>query len=157
MHEKEREFIKEINIDKAIKKTNIGIFLIIISLLTYVLPTILGDFDFGVFFEIASLVFLLIARYCMKSYNESASKKYIICSMFSIGWILVYDILLLISYVENVADLLQVSYIYYFGEIILILYLRILFLINTDLAKANGDDRYKESTDWFYEKYEEDK
>ena len=30
----------------------------------------------------------------------------------------------------------------------------ILFAINIDLAKADNPVKYKESTDWFYEKYE---
>ena len=32
-----------------------------------------------------------------------------------------------------------------------------LFAINRNLAKADNQIKYKESTDWFYEKYEEDK
>lgn len=31
----------------------------------------------------------------------------------------------------------------------------ILFAINRDLSKADNPIKYKESTDWFYEKYEE--
>lgn len=32
----------------------------------------------------------------------------------------------------------------------------ILFLINKDLSKADNPEKYKESTDWFYEKYEDE-
>ena len=77
--------------------------------------------------------------------------------MLTIGWILVYDILWLLSSVEDIVDLAYMSYIYYFSQLVLILYLRILFMINKDLSKATGDKKYKENTDWFYEKYEKDK
>lgn len=155
MTEDEKNFIKKVNIDKAKNKTIAPIILMIISILTYVMPLIFGEFDFGIIFEIASLVFLFIARNYMSKYDEIRSKRYIICSMVSIGWILIFDIMIFISSIQDIVDLALVGYDYFFGEILSILYLMILFAINRDLSKADNPDKYKESTDWFYEKYED--
>lgn len=155
MTDKEKEFIKKVNVDKAKNKAGASILLIIISLLTYVIPLICGEFDFGIIFEIASLVFLVIARNYMTKYDEIRAKRYIICSMIAIGWILIYDIILLCATIQDIVDLAFLGYDYFFGEGVTILYLITLFAINRDLSKADNPERYKESTDWFYEKYEE--
>lgn len=155
MTDKEKEFIKKINVDKVKNKAGVSILLIIISLLTYVIPLICGEFDFGIIFEIASLVFLVIARNYMTKYDEIRAKRYIICSMIAIGWILIYDIILLCTTMKDIVDLAFLGYDYFFGEGVTILYLSTLFAINKDLSKADNPERYKESTDWFYEKYEE--
>ena len=155
MSDEEKEFIKKVNVDKAKKKTIAPILLMILSILTYVVPLMYGEFDFGIVFEIISLAFLLIARSYMSKYDEIRSKRYVICSMVAIGWILIYDVIILCSYVQDVADLALLGYDLYFGEIFSILYLIILFAINRDLSKADNPIKYKESTDWFYEKYEE--
>lgn len=155
MTDQEKEFIKKVNVDKAKKKTIAPILLMILSILTYVVPLMYGEFDFGIVFEIISLAFLLIARSYMSKYDEIRSKRYVICSMVAIGWILIYDVIILCSYVQDVADLALLGYDLYFGEIFSILYLIILFAINRDLSKADNPIKYKESTDWFYEKYEE--
>ena len=155
MSDEEKEFVKKVNVDKAKNKTIAAIALIIFSLLTYILPLMYGEFDFGIVFEIISLVFLLVARNYMTKYDESKAKTYIICSMVAIGWILIYDIILLCSTIQTVIDLSAFDYEYFFGEILAISYLSILFLINRDLSKADNPVKYKESTDWFYEKYEE--
>lgn len=156
MTDKEREFIKEVNIDKAKKKTIAPMVFIGISLLTYVVPFLLGEFDFGILFEVASLVFLILSRNYMSQYDETRAKRYIICSIVSIGWILIYDIVLLCVSIQNAIDVAFLGYDYLLGEFFLILYLIILFAINKDLSKADNPEKYKESTDWFYEKYEDD-
>ena len=105
MEEKEKEFVKKINIDKAINKSNIAIALITISVLTYVVPLIEGNFDFGMIFEVISLVFTLISRLYMSKYNAIKSRTFNICSIFSVGWILIYDIMIFLSSTD--------SFIYY--------------------------------------------
>lgn len=154
MSDEEKEFIKKINVDKAKNKTIISILVMILSLLTYVILLMYGKFDFGIVFEIFSLVFLLVARNYMSKYDEKRAKRYIICSMISIVWILIYDIIHLCSYIQDAAYLTFLGYGYLFGEIFSILYIIILFAINIDLAKAGNSTRYKKRTDWFYEKYE---
>lgn len=156
MKDKEKEFIKEVNIDKAKKKTIAPMVFIGISLLTYVMPLMWGEFDFGILFEVASLVFLILARNYMSQYDETRAKRYIICSIVSIGWILIYDIILLCVSIQDAIDVAFLGYDYLLGEFFLILYLIILFAINKDLSKADNPEKYKESTDWFYERYESD-
>lgn len=156
MKDEEKEFIKKVNVDKANNKTIVPIVLIILSLLTYVIPFILGEFDFGIIFEMASLIFLLIARNYMSKYDEARAKRYIICSMVSIGWILIYDIILFCASAQDIIDVAFLGYDYFFSEILSILYLIMLFAINKDLSKADNPTKYKESTDWFYEKYEKE-
>lgn len=156
MTDKEREFIREVNIDKAKKKTIAPMVFIGISLLTYVMPLMWGEFDFGILFEVASLVFLILARNYMSQYDETRAKRYIICSIVSIGWILIYDIILLCVSIQDAIDVAFLGYDYLLGEFFLILYLIILFAINKDLSKADNPEKYKESTDWFYERYESD-
>lgn len=153
MTDKEREFIREENIDKAKKKTIAPMVFIGISLLTYVMPLMWGEFDFGILFEVASLVFLILARNYMSQYDETRAKRYIICSIVSIGWILIYDIILLCVSIQDAIDVAFLGYDYLLGEFFLILYLIILFAINKDLSKADNPEKYKESTDWFYERY----
>ena len=157
MIDKEEEFVKNVNIDKAKNQTNLPILLISISILTYVIPLFWGEFDFGIIFEIASLVILLIARNFMSSYNEIWSKRFVVCTIFLIVWILVYDILFLFSYMESIYDLFIISYIYIFREMILILYVIMLFRVNRSLSKADNPAKYEESTDWFYEQYEKNR
>ena len=156
MKDKEKEFIKEVNIDKAKKKTIAPMVFIGISLLTYVMPLMWGEFDFGILFEVASLVFLILARNYMSQYDETRAKRYIICSIVSIGWILIYDIILLCVSIQSAIDVAFLGYDYLLGEFFLILYLIILFAINKDLSKADNPEKHKESTDWFYERYESD-
>lgn len=155
MTEEEKNFAIKINLDKAKKKTVIPIVLIIISLLTYIMPLLLGEFDFGIFFEIISLVFLIISRTYMSKYDVDKSKRYIICSMLSIGWILIYDIMYFIFSIQSSIDFIFMGYEFFWTEMLSILYLFFLFVIERDIAKADNPVKYKESTDWFYEKYDE--
>ena len=154
MTNEEKEFIIKINVDKAKNKTTPTFVLITISILTYVAPLMCGRFDFGMIFEVISLLFLIIARYYMNKYDEIRAKRYIICAMIPIGWLLIYDITIFLSSIRNIADLAFLFEDYYFSEILLILYIAMLSAINRDLAKADNPEKYKESTDWFYEKYE---
>ena len=120
MTDKEREFIREENIDKAKKKTIAPMVFIGISLLTYVMPLMWGEFDFGILFEVASLVFLILARNYMSQYDETRAKRYIICSIVSIGWILIYDIILLCVSIQDAIDVAFLGYDYLLGEFFLI-------------------------------------
>lgn len=152
----EKEFVKRVNIDKAKNKTVIPIFLTIISLLTYIFPLILGDFDFGIIFEVLTLVFTIIARTYMNNYKIVGAKVFTILAMIPIGWILIYDFITMITTASDAMDFAMLGIDYYVGEVLTILELVALFRINIDLAKAENPEKYKESTDWFYEKYEED-
>lgn len=150
MEEKD-DFFKIVNIDKAKIKANTAIGLITLSLLTYIAPLLVGIFDFGMVFEAISLISIIIARKYMLKYDSSKAKKYTYISMVAIGWILIYDIIILIVNIQSLADILVLGYEQLIMEILSILYINLLFLITRDLAKAENPIKYKESTDWFYE------
>lgn len=155
MTDNEKEFVKNVNIDKAKNKTIACILLTIISLLSYLVPLMFGDFDFGMIFEILTLVFIFIARYYMSEYDEERSKRFTIFAMIPIGWLLIYDLITILPYVSNILDFTFLGLSFVLQEIFIILDLIILFLINKDLSKADNPEKYKESTDWFYERLDE--
>ncbi len=153
MSNNEKEFEK-INIDKAKNKTIIPILLMVISILTYIIYIISGEFDFGIIFEAISLILLIVARNYMLKYDGKRAKMLIIFSIISIGLILAYDTMLLFSAFIDGVGLEFLFYNYAFGEIITILYIIVLFSIYRDLSKMNNN-MYKESKKWFYEMNEE--
>lgn len=155
MNDKEKEFVKNVNIDKAKNKIMACIGLTIISLLSYVVPLMFGNFDFGMVFEILTLVFIFIARHYMSNYDEDRSKRFIIFAMIPIGWLLIYDLITILSYVSNVLDFTFLGLDFVLQEGFTILDLLILLAINKDLRKADNPEKYKESTDWFYERLDE--
>ena len=155
MNDKEKEFIKNVNIDKAKNKTMACIGLTIISLLSYVVPLMFDDFDFGMIFEIFTLVFIFMARHYMSEYDEDRSKRFTIFAMIPIGWLLIYDLITILSYVTDVFDFTFLGLDFVLQEGFTILDLLILFAINKDLRKADNPEKYKESTDWFYERLDE--
>lgn len=155
MNDEEKKCVKKANVDIAMNRTTLPIILIAISLATYLIPLAFGEFDFGIVFEIVSLVFLLLAKSDMSVYDEDKAKLYIIISMLPIGWILVYDLIFFFASIQDVTDLIFFGYDYYVSELLLIFYFIGLFNIYKCLAKADNPEKYKESTDWFYENYEE--
>ncbi len=155
MTDKEKEFIKNVNVDKAKNKTTACIILLIISILSYIIPLLLGDFDFGIIFESLTLVFILIARHYMSKYDEDHSKKSIIIAMIPIGWLFIYDLITVLSYIFDVYDLAFLGFDFTLQEGFTIIVLSILYIINKDLKKADNPEKYKESTDWFYERLDE--
>ena len=157
MNDDEKNFIRKVNIDKARNVSKIAMVLIIISILTYVIPLLMGEFDFGVVFEIISLIFLLISNSFMGKYNETRAKRYLICSMVAIGGILIYDLISLLTSIASGVDIFIAGYAYGGGEFLTIAYLILLFKINNDLANADNPTKYKEKMDWFYEGYDENK
>ena len=155
MTDDEKEYIRKVNIDKAKNKSITGIFLMCISLITYVVPLFFGEFDFGLVFEALTLVFIFIARNYMIKYDEYRAKRYTIVAMIPIGWLLIYDLITVLTYVSNALDFTFLSADFVLQEIFTILVLMVLFAINTDLRKADNPEKYKESTDWFYERLNE--
>ena len=151
MDNNDKDYFKKVNIDKAKNKTIICIVLMSISLLTYLIPLAFGDFDFGIIFEILTLASILIARIFMSKYDEDNAKRLIIFAMLPIGWLLIYDLITIISCSSNVFDLTFLGINFLFQELTTILSLVILYLIIKDLRKADNPEKYKGSTDWFYE------
>lgn len=155
MKDNEKEFVKKINIDKAKNKTIVCLGLTIVSLLSYAIPFMFGDFDFGVIFEILTLIFIFRAKHHMSNYDEDRSKKYIIFAMIPIGWLLIYDLITILSYVSSVLDFTFLGLDFVMQEGVTLLNLITLFAVTKDLRKADNPEKYKESTDWFYERLDE--
>lgn len=147
----EKDFIKKVNIEKANNKILIPILLLVISILTYIVPLIYGEFDFGLIFEIIAFISLLVAKKYILINDEKKSKRYIICSMLLIGWLFVYDCIWFISYILDGVDLFYLIYNSFFGEILSIASIVSLYSINKDLSNINENIKYKENKDWFYE------
>lgn len=152
MNDKEKEFVKKVNIDKSKNKTTASIVLMSISLFSYILPLIFGDFDFGLIFEILTLVFIFLARHNMEKYNEELSKKCIVLAMIPLGWLLIYDFITMMSYVTNVLNFEFLTLDFLLQEGVTIWAFIILYQANKCLNKADNPEKYKESTDWFYER-----
>ena len=166
MEKKEKDFLKKVNIDKAKNKTiPLAVLMVIIILfdiviiLIEVIPPWDGDFnDYGIVFEITSLVLICIAMFSMKRYNETRAKIYIICSMILIGWILIYECMVfypILVELENYRRPFREIRIFLSKETMWIIYIFGLLIVNKYLSKANNPIKHKESTDWFYETYEE--
>ena len=155
MTDTEKDFSKKVNIDKAKNKTIGCMVLTIISLFSYIVPLMFGDFDFGMIFEILTLIFIFMARNQMSKYDEDRSKIYTILAMIPIGLLLIYDLITILSYVSDVLDFTFLGLDFVLQEGFTILSLMILFAINKDLRKADNPEKYKESTDWFYERLDE--
>ena len=75
--------------------------------------------------------------------------------MIPIGWLLIYDLITILPYVSDILDFTFLGLSFILQEICIILDLIILFAINKDLRKADNPEKYKESTDWFYERLDE--
>ena len=155
MTDKEKKFVKNVNIDKANNKTMACVGLTIISILSYLVPLMFGEFDFGMIFEILTLIFIFMARYYMSIYDVDRSKRFTIFAMIPIGWLLIYDIITILSYISDALDFTFLGVGFVLQEGVTIVDLLILFAINKDLRKADNPEKYKDSTDWFYERLDE--
>ena len=91
----------------------------------------------------------------MSKYDEERSKRFTIFAMIPIGWLLIYDLITILSYISNILDFTFLGLDFIFQEVFIILVLVILFEANKDLRKADNPEKYKESTDWFYERLDE--
>ena len=96
-----------------------------------------------------------MARYYMSIYDVDRSKRFTIFAMIPIGWLLIYDIITILSYISDALDFTFLGVGFVFQEGVTIVDLLILFAINKDLRKADNPEKYKESTDWFYERLDE--
>lgn len=152
MTEEEKECIRKANIDIAKKNTKYSFILIIISILTYLEPLINGNFDFGIIFEVVSLIFLLASRYYMTEYDEIRAKRYNNIALVTIIWLLIYDFIILLESLIDQINIFVLIYNYFWGEILTILYIIELFRINAFISRAYNPEKYKNSTDWFYAK-----
>lgn len=148
------EYFKKVNIDKALKKTLLPICIIAFSIFTYLYGYVFEEYDFGIIFEVASLILLLISIFFMKQYDEDKAKICINCAIGAVGWLLIYDLIDIFQYVEVMMDIIALIYLYVYTELILLIYIGLLLKVKFDLLKADNPKEYEEKTDWFYERPE---
>lgn len=137
-------FKKNIYLNKAKNILFLTIPFFILSFITYIIPNLFNIFDFGLIFELLSFILLLIALHFINKSNIYYSKRFIIFSIFSIGWLLVYDLI-------NLFVNFSFHAIIFFDKLLII----IIFLqskIYKNLCKANNENEFEEPTDWFYDK-----
>ena len=161
--EKEQEeHVKKIYSDKAEKLLKWVFGILIFDFVTYLVFFFLGYPDFGVFFEIVTFIFVIIAIKIVGRYSAEQAKSKIIIAMIPIGWLLIYDLIDLFSHfgqiIEELADyynsldFLFYSYTLDLVDIPLLVIMFLLYRSYISLGKATGDKKYEESTDWFYDK-----
>ncbi len=158
----QKEFIKKIYAEKAGKLLKWAFWILIFDIATYALFIFLGDFDFGVIFEIITFFFVIKSMNIIKEYSIDRAKTNIIIAMIPVGWLLIYDFIDLLSHLGQIiqeltryyssSDFFFYEYTFDLVDITLLLIMLLLFESYRSLCKSTGDKRYKESTDWFYEK-----
>ena len=157
----QKEFVKQIYTEKTVGILKIVLGILIFDFITYFIFGAMGQFDFGIFFELVTLVFVITAMKKAKEKSIYDSKKNIIVAMLPIGWLLVYDFIDLLShsgqiiaelteYYQNL-DFLFYGYTLDLVDVTLIAIITLLFAGYVSLSKSNGEERYKGSTDWFYD------
>ena len=156
--------IRKVYKDKAenlLKKCMVIMFL---SILTYILPLVLFKaFDFGLVFEVISLVFIVIAYNKMGQNDFRVLKRYTIIAMITIGWLIIYDFIDLLANIGEV--FIEVSMYYltgdqffyylapYLVDVLLIASIILLYKTYSSLKKAEGSEAvYDSYEDTFYDK-----
>lgn len=157
-------YIRKVYKDKAenlLKKCMVIMFL---SILTYILPLVLFKaFDFGLVFEVISLVFIVIAYNKMGQNDFRVLKRYTIIAMIPIGWLIIYDFIDLLANIGEV--FIEVSMYYltgdqffyylapYLVDVLLIASIILLYKTYSSLKKAEGSEPvYDSYEDTFYDK-----
>ena len=115
-YEETDEVEKEKNyLDTAKKFLGAVCILSIISLATYFYALIYNEFDFGFIFEIIGLLFGYLAYFRTKYKEITKAKRNIIVACISIGWLVIYDIILMIMNIDNLIEFVS-GYSTYYGE-----------------------------------------
>lgn len=154
MSTEEMEYRKKLDFDRADNISKASISMITISLCSYIFPLINGYFDFGIVFEIISLILLINARVYIAKRDELRANCLVSFSIVSILLLFGYDIFSMFVSAEDGIDLMDNMFVFYIFESLTFAYIVSLFAIKMYLRKAINPEIYRESTDWFYEKYD---
>ena len=93
--QKNIEHIANTNSKKAAFFMKISIFILIFDIFTYVLALSFSLYDFGLYFEILSLIFAIISVLNLNKNNLDSSKRNILISTVPILFLQIYDILVI--------------------------------------------------------------
>lgn len=155
--------IYEVYSDKASRLLTFSIVILAFSLVSYLVALLVWDnFDFGFIFELFSFVCIIIAKNALIDKKILISKRAIIASMCSVGWLLIYDF---INFLANINEIMQevqhyylsADYEYYYlapylVDILLIGLLLLLFNSFSSLSYADGTKKHNDYLDSFYNK-----
>lgn len=104
------EHVKSTYLDCANTLLNYSIFVFIFSFITYVIALLYNNFDFGLVFEVISIVLVFIAKNRLKSGDISTSKLCIIIATLPIIFLIGFD---LINLLLNLSEVLAEVFHYY--------------------------------------------
>ena len=151
--------------DKTENLLKISMGIMTISLLTYLGPLIFFKaFDFGMIFEIITLVLIVIAYNKIGQNHFKTVKKCIIIAMISIGWLIIYDFINLLA---NIKEVLIEVFRYYFSfdqffyyiepylvDVFLVATIILLYKTYSALKKAERNEPLEpeDYSDTFYDK-----
>lgn len=156
--------IRKVYKDKAENLLKKCIVIMFLSILTYILPLVLFKaFDFGLVFEVISLIFIIIAYNKIGQNDFRVLKRYTIIAMIPIGWLIIYDFIDLLVNIDEV--FIEVSMYYltgdqfffylgpYLADVLLVASIILLYKTYSSLKKAEGSEPvYDSYEDTFYDK-----
>lgn len=162
INQENSKHIKKTYVDKAINLLKICIGISIFSGLTYLFGIfIYNSFDFGLIFEIISLIFIVLALNRLNQNNLQSAKKNTIIAMFPYGWLIIYDFInLLANLPEVLSEVINYytsfdQYLYvlepYLFDVTLVLSIGLLYITYSSINKADGSKKSDNYMDTFYE------
>lgn len=150
--QKNIEHIANTNFKKASFLMKISIFILIFDLFTYLIALELSLFDFGLYFEIFSIIFAILSVLNLNKKNLEDSKRNILISTVPLLFLQIYDILVMCINWEDYLYNALYGYIYF--EDILALFLLAIIILNLKSYKMIneiGKDLVElGDKDWFY-------
>mgnify|MGYP004498117509 CR=1 FL=1 len=126
--------MEDVNIEKAKTMSNYALIIIFFSILTYFIPIIMGEFDFGIIVEIIAFVFLIISRLMIEERSKKLARCFNVFAAIPIIFLITYDVIKLLTSMTYHFYITEL-FIYIAAEILPILYLRFLFSININLKE----------------------
>lgn len=155
------EHVKKVYADKASNLLRVCMGISAFSFCTYMIDSFLFNaFDFGCIFEGISFIFVLLAYYQIPKYSWQTSKRNVIIAMLPLGWLLIYDLIQLLTHPEILFYPFEYyvslnEYFYYFGpylfDITLIASLLLLYRTFLSLSIADGTRKNNSPVDTFYD------
>ena len=168
MTEEEKEKIKQVNLDKA--KNNFKWVIPIMSLIMIIncSSIILKEVNIPIYITISLVVFgiitfivLILGKVFIEKKDEVKAKLFIMYAIIPLIMTCICDIIYGIcdmnqNYSSDISRY-DADIEYYFISVILeIICIILIKKVIVNLSKANDPIEYKESTDWFYERYNDD-
>lgn len=170
MKRKERFFCEkeqEEHIEKTYKEkadNNIKICLIIctLSMITYIIPIFLENFDFGIIFEVLAVIFIILGKIQLGKDNYNNAKQFIALAMIPVLSMILYDLVELITHWEEVLYTVGEYFItmsgmffsiepYLFDPFLVIIFV-LLLKIYESISRADGTDKTNDVQKNFYDR-----